>query len=80
MQIEGKDNDEAGTINSAIAYTIISQEPEVTGHMFTIEKNTGKLFVKEPTLDREVRLLLTAEHVWKMMMQPFSCAFRASSF
>ncbi|TKS74173.1 Desmoglein-2 Cadherin family member 5 HDGC [Collichthys lucidus] len=53
MQIEGKDDDQAGTINSAIAYSIISQEPEGTGHMFTIEENTGKLFVKKHTLDRE---------------------------
>lgn len=54
MQIEGKDDDEAGTINSEIVYTIISQEPAGKGHMFTIDKKTGKLFVKEPTLDREV--------------------------
>uniref|UniRef100_A0A3B5LDF3 Cadherin domain-containing protein n=1 Tax=Xiphophorus couchianus TaxID=32473 RepID=A0A3B5LDF3_9TELE len=53
MQIEGKDDDEAGTINSEIVYTIISQEPAGKGHMFTIDKKTGKLFVKESTLDRE---------------------------
>lgn len=58
MQIEGKDRDKAGTLNSKISYSIISQEPEGAGHMFIIDKDTGKLYVKEPTLDREVRLLI----------------------
>ncbi|KAM6962567.1 desmoglein-2.1-like [Aplochiton taeniatus] len=53
MQIEGKDNDEAGTINSKIAYSIISQEPAGSGPMFTINKDTGKLYVKDFNLDRE---------------------------
>ncbi|KAM4574195.1 desmoglein-2-like protein isoform 2-T2 [Fundulus diaphanus] len=53
MQIEGKDDDQAETINSEIAYSIVSQEPAGKGHMFTIDKKTGKLYVKEPTLDRE---------------------------
>uniref|UniRef100_A0A8D3B913 Cadherin domain-containing protein n=1 Tax=Scophthalmus maximus TaxID=52904 RepID=A0A8D3B913_SCOMX len=53
MQIEGKDNDQAGTSNSEISYSIVSQEPEGTGHMFTIDKKTGNLYVNEPTLDRE---------------------------
>uniref|UniRef100_A0A087X4C9 Si:ch73-74h11.1 n=1 Tax=Poecilia formosa TaxID=48698 RepID=A0A087X4C9_POEFO len=53
MQIEGKDDDQADTINSKIVYTIISQEPAGKGHMFSIDKETGKLFVKESTLDRE---------------------------
>ncbi|XP_068599697.1 desmoglein-2.1 [Brachionichthys hirsutus] len=53
MQIEGKDDDQRDTINSKISYSIISQEPAGTGHMFSIDKDTGKLFVKEPTLDRE---------------------------
>lgn len=55
MQIEGKDNDQQGTINSQIAYSIVSQEPEGT-HMFRIDETTGKLYVQEPTLDREVRI------------------------
>lgn len=58
MQIEGKDDDEAGTDNSKIAYSIVSQEPEGTGHMFRIEEKTGKLYVNKATLDREVRLLM----------------------
>ncbi|XP_068175324.1 desmoglein-2.1-like [Antennarius striatus] len=53
MQIEGKDDDQQNTINSKIAYSILSQEPAGAGHMFSIDKDTGKLFVKEPTLDRE---------------------------
>ncbi|KAM7410638.1 hypothetical protein PAMA_001871 [Pampus argenteus] len=53
MQLKGKDNDQAGTINSELAYSIVSQEPEGSGHMFTIDEKTGKLFVKESTLDRE---------------------------
>lgn len=56
MQIEGKDNDQAGTSNSEISYSIVSQEPEGTGHMFTIDKKTGNLYVNEPTLDREVSM------------------------
>lgn len=57
MQIKGKDDDQAGTINAEISYSIISQEPEGTNHMFTIDEKTGKLYVKEPTLDREVSVL-----------------------
>ncbi|MEQ2271592.1 hypothetical protein XENORESO_006419, partial [Xenotaenia resolanae] len=53
MQIEGKDDDQAGTINAEIVYSIVSQEPAGRGHMFTIDRKTGKLYVKEPTLDRE---------------------------
>ncbi|KAJ4943542.1 hypothetical protein JOQ06_006042, partial [Pogonophryne albipinna] len=53
MQIKGNDNDEAGTINSEISYRIVSQEPAGTGHMFTLDRKTGQLYVKEETLDRE---------------------------
>lgn len=55
MQIEGTDDDQPGTINSKISYSIVSQEPKGTGHMFRIDKETGKLYVKEPLLDREVK-------------------------
>lgn len=57
MQIEGTDDDEPGTMNSKISYSIVSQEPKGFAHMFTIDKETGKLYVKEPTLDREVKHL-----------------------
>uniref|UniRef100_A0A3Q4G8P9 Si:ch73-74h11.1 n=1 Tax=Neolamprologus brichardi TaxID=32507 RepID=A0A3Q4G8P9_NEOBR len=53
MQLEGKDKDQAGTINAEISYSIVSQKPEGTGHMFHLDEKTGKLYVKEPTLDRE---------------------------
>ncbi|KAM9849232.1 uncharacterized protein ACBR49_008487 [Aulostomus maculatus] len=53
MQIMGKDDDQAGTPHSEIAYSIVSQEPVGTGQMFTIDSKTGKLYVKEATLDRE---------------------------
>ncbi|KAF3834513.1 hypothetical protein F7725_027071 [Dissostichus mawsoni] len=53
MQIQGKDKDEPGNINSEIAYSIVSQEPAGTGHMFAIDIKTGQLYVKEETLDRE---------------------------
>uniref|UniRef100_A0A674NMD5 Si:ch73-74h11.1 n=1 Tax=Takifugu rubripes TaxID=31033 RepID=A0A674NMD5_TAKRU len=53
MQIEGRDNDQPGTINSQLSYRIMSQEPEGIGEMFQIDEKTGKLYVKESTLDRE---------------------------
>lgn len=54
MQIEGRDDDQPGTVNSQISYSIISQEPEGIGHMFRLDERTGKLYLKESTLDREV--------------------------
>lgn len=66
MLLKGKDDDQSGTINAEISYTIVSQEPEGTGHMFTLEEKTGKLFVKEPTLDREVMLFLTVHTIRHM--------------
>lgn len=60
MQITGKDDDQAGTINSELAYSIVGQEPAGSGPMFTIDKKTGKLYVKESALDREVRLFPTS--------------------
>lgn len=56
MQIEGRDDDQPGTVNSQISYSIISQEPEGIGHMFRLDERTGKLYLKESTLDREVKL------------------------
>ncbi|XP_024114899.1 desmoglein-2 [Oryzias melastigma] len=53
MQITAKDKDDPDTPNAEIAYSIISQEPPLNGHMFRIGKKTGKLYVKEPNLDRE---------------------------
>ncbi|KAK1887323.1 Desmoglein-2 [Dissostichus eleginoides] len=53
MQIKGKDKDQPGTINSEISYRIVSQEPAGTGHMFTLDRKTGQLYVKEENIDRE---------------------------
>ncbi|CAL8347463.1 unnamed protein product [Gadus morhua 'NCC'] len=53
MQVEGEDADEEGTVNAKMAYAIINQEPKGHGNMFNIDRHTGKLYVKEPTLDRE---------------------------
>uniref|UniRef100_A0A3Q0QS60 Si:ch73-74h11.1 n=1 Tax=Amphilophus citrinellus TaxID=61819 RepID=A0A3Q0QS60_AMPCI len=60
MQLKGEDKDQAGTKNAQISYKIASQEPEGTGHMFNLDESTGKLYVKKPTLDREVSLVVTA--------------------
>ena len=60
MQILGKDADEPGNRNSKLFYSIVSQEPEGSEHLFKIDADTGKLYVKQAKLDREVRLLLAA--------------------
>lgn len=59
MHVEGRDNDQPGTINSKLSYRIMSQEPGGVGQMFRIDERTGKLFVKEATLDREVMHVFT---------------------
>ena len=79
MQIEGKDEDQEGTINSELSYKIISQEPKGHEDMFYIEQKTGKLFVREPTLDREVRLPLTV-HSTHLTCALFSLTHSASLF
>ena len=48
------DDDEEGNINSQIAYQIVSQEPKGSASMFKIDEKTGKLYVNQATLDREV--------------------------
>lgn len=54
MQITATDADEPGSINSKIAYSIVKQTPTESKMMFSIDKETGKVYVKEKTLDREV--------------------------
>lgn len=54
MQIQGRDDDQEGSLNSKISYSIISQEPKGAAHMFRIDEKTGKVYVKEAGLDREV--------------------------
>lgn len=56
MHVIAHDKDLEGTDNSKIAYSIIKQDPPGSGMLFSIDRNTGQVFVKEPTLDREVRL------------------------
>ncbi|KAF5900439.1 desmoglein-2-like, partial [Clarias magur] len=54
MQIIADDADAQGTPNAKIAYSILKQIPEASGRMFTIDRDTGKIYVKEHSLDREV--------------------------
>lgn len=54
MQIKATDADEPDTLNSKIAYSILRQTPSESGHLFSIDKTTGIIYVKEKTLDREV--------------------------
>lgn len=54
MQITAEDADEKGTPNAKIAYSILRQIPEDDGTMFTIDRDTGKIYVQKHTLDREV--------------------------
>lgn len=63
MQITAKDKDDPTTPNAEIAYSIISQEPALDRHMFRIGKKTGKLYVKEPNLDREVKISAPRHHI-----------------
>lgn len=53
MTISATDADEPNTENSQITYSIVSQDPD--HDMFSI-KSDGTIYVKKPTLDREVGL------------------------
>uniref|UniRef100_A0A671PA88 Si:ch73-74h11.1 n=1 Tax=Sinocyclocheilus anshuiensis TaxID=1608454 RepID=A0A671PA88_9TELE len=53
MRIVATDADEPDTINSKIAYSLLRQTPAESGHMFSIDKTTGIVYVQEKTLDRE---------------------------
>lgn len=52
MKVIATDADEPGNENSQIAYSIITQNPP--DDMFYMDRN-GTIFVKKPTLDREVQ-------------------------
>ncbi|XP_056132722.1 desmoglein-2.1-like [Lampris incognitus] len=47
------DADKPSTLHSKIAYSIVKQEPSESSNLFAIDRNTGLIYVKEPTLDRE---------------------------
>uniref|UniRef100_A0A2K6KXA1 Cadherin-1 n=1 Tax=Rhinopithecus bieti TaxID=61621 RepID=A0A2K6KXA1_RHIBE len=55
MEVTATDaDDDVNTYNAAIAYTILSQDPELPDkNMFTINKNTGVISVVTTGLDRE---------------------------
>lgn len=63
MQISAEDADEKGTLNAKIAYSILNQIPKEAGNMFTIDRDTGTIYVKEHTLDREVYGINIIVHV-----------------
>jgi cadherin 17 (LI cadherin) len=56
MQISATDaDDDVNTYNAAIAYRILSQDPELpVANMFTVNPETGVISVVTPGLDREV--------------------------
>ncbi|XP_062411298.1 desmoglein-2.1-like [Sardina pilchardus] len=53
MNVTAHDEDQKGTVNAKIAYSILKQEPAGSGMLFSIDRDTGQVSVKEPTLDRE---------------------------
>ncbi|XP_066575693.1 desmoglein-2.1 [Amia ocellicauda] len=54
MQIIATDDDEPNTQNSKIAFSILEQSP-AGQMMFRLDSNTGKIYVKESNLDREIQ-------------------------
>lgn len=56
MQVSATDaDDDVNTYNAAIAYTIVSQDPELPHpNMFTVNRDTGVISVVTSGLDREV--------------------------
>lgn len=54
-RIQATDADKANTSHTKIAYSIEKQEPYHGAQLFYIDRNTGSIFVKEATLDREVK-------------------------
>ncbi|XP_034035096.1 desmoglein-2-like [Thalassophryne amazonica] len=52
--VNASDADKPNSINSRISYSIVKQEPDDALHLFYIHKDSGSIYVKETTLDREV--------------------------
>lgn len=56
LQVKATDADQEGTVNAAIRYKIINQEPKSPlDDMFTINPVNGFIRVNAKGLDREVR-------------------------
>ncbi|XP_037626194.1 desmoglein-2-like [Sebastes umbrosus] len=53
--ITATDADKANCSNSKIAYSIEKQEPSDGTDLFSIDRDTGNIYVKENTLDRETQ-------------------------
>lgn len=71
MQVTATDaDDEVNTYNAAIAYVILSQEPEQPhDQMFTINRDTGVISVLTTGLDREVSGEEIQRGVWANALQ-----------
>lgn len=52
--VTATDADKPNTSHSKIAYSIERQEPTNGTDLFYIDRNSGFIYVKEDTLDREV--------------------------
>lgn len=53
--VTATDADKANCSHSKIAYSILKQEPSDGRDLFYINRYNGSIYVKENTLDREVR-------------------------
>lgn len=53
--VNATDADKPNTYNSKISYSIVKQEPSDGDALFYIDRHTGSLYVRDNTLDREVR-------------------------
>uniref|UniRef100_A0A8P4KDP5 Desmoglein 2 n=1 Tax=Dicentrarchus labrax TaxID=13489 RepID=A0A8P4KDP5_DICLA len=53
--ITATDADQANSSHSKITYSIKKQEPSDGTDLFYIDRNTGSIYVKENTLDREIQ-------------------------
>lgn len=42
-QLLAHDDDEAGTLNSQLTYTIVSQDPPTTSNVLTIDSSSGEI-------------------------------------
>ena len=53
-KVTATDADEANSLHSKISYSITKQEPTDGAMLFSIDRNTGLISVKNPSIDREV--------------------------